>query len=70
MHKNNKHLEAYNLKLLTEVNPDLEGFIVQKNGKESIDFFNPKAIKALNTALLKVHYSIAFWDFIKPIKIN
>ncbi len=28
-----------------------------------MDFANPKAVKALNTALLKYHYNIDFWEF-------
>ena len=37
---------------------------VRKNkyGGESIDFFDPSAVKMLNTALLKCHYNIDYWD--------
>ena len=37
---------------------------VQKNeyGDESIDFFNPQAVRALNTSLLKHFYNIDFWE--------
>jgi len=63
MHKKNKHLSGYDLKALTRVNPDLIPFIVENHGKKSIDFFNPKAVKALNKALLKKHYNISFWEF-------
>jgi 23S rRNA (adenine1618-N6)-methyltransferase len=31
--------------------------------KRTIDFANPKAVKALNTALLKADYNIDFWEF-------
>jgi 23S rRNA (adenine1618-N6)-methyltransferase len=31
-------------------------------GDESIDFFDPVAVKSLNKALLKHHYKIDFWD--------
>ncbi len=30
---------------------------------QTIDFANPKAVKALNTALLKKDYGIGFWEF-------
>ncbi len=30
---------------------------------QTIDFANPKAVKALNTALLFAHYDIKFWEF-------
>lgn len=30
---------------------------------KTIDFANPKAVKALNTALLFKHYSIKYWEF-------
>lgn len=40
-------------------------FFVFENAHQTktIDFANPKAVKALNTALLFKHYNIKFWDF-------
>jgi 23S rRNA (adenine1618-N6)-methyltransferase len=34
-----------------------------KYGVNSVDFASPRAVRALNTALLKHYYGIAFWDF-------
>lgn len=63
MHPRNKHRERYDLKLLTKTNPSLAEFVlINKFGDESIDFFNPKAVKALNQSLLKHYYNIDFWD--------
>lgn len=36
---------------------------VNKYETKTIDFANPKGVKALNTALLKMHYNIDFWEF-------
>ncbi|MEG1607786.1 MAG: 23S rRNA (adenine(1618)-N(6))-methyltransferase RlmF [Mucinivorans sp.] len=33
-----------------------------KYGHLSVDFFNPAAVKALNTALIKSRYGLTFWD--------
>jgi 23S rRNA (adenine1618-N6)-methyltransferase len=64
LHKNNKHSKGYNFKVLVEDTPDLEAYVFKNNyGKYTIDFSNPKAVKCLNLALLKTHYSIRYWDF-------
>ena len=63
LHPRNKHRERYNFKLLCAAYPELTAFVaVNKYGDESIDFFNPDAVKALNKALLKQYYSISHWD--------
>ena len=36
---------------------------VNSYNTETIDFANPKAVKAINTALLFKYYNIQFWDF-------
>nr|WP_175473565.1 23S rRNA (adenine(1618)-N(6))-methyltransferase RlmF [Algibacter pectinivorans] len=64
MHPNNKHKSGYNLDVLCEAFPELTPFVfINKYDTKTIDFANPKAVKALNTALLFKHYNIAFWDF-------
>tara|TARA_R110002020_G_scaffold222413_2_gene431158 strand:- start:317818 stop:318711 length:894 start_codon:yes stop_codon:yes gene_type:complete len=64
LHKKNKHTDDYDFNQLSLVHTDLESFIfTNANNKKTIDFANPKAVKALNTALLKSHYDVAFWDF-------
>ncbi|WAC02305.1 RlmF-related methyltransferase [Lacinutrix neustonica] len=36
---------------------------LSKQGTDTIDFANSKAVKLLNTALLKADYGIHFWEF-------
>lgn len=44
--------------------PDLLPFVFEnKYQNKTINFANPKAVKALNTALLFKHYNIKFWQF-------
>ena len=60
----NKHKSGYDLEALCEVYPDLLPFVFEnKYQTKTIDFANPKAVKALNTGLLFKHYSITFWEF-------
>ncbi len=63
LHPRNKHRERYNFKKLTASCPELSEFVKLNDYKdESINFFNPKAVKMLNTALLKYFYNIENWD--------
>jgi 23S rRNA (adenine1618-N6)-methyltransferase len=63
LHSRNKHRERYNFKLLIESCPGLESFVrLNKYNDESIDFFDPDAVKMLNKALLKHFYGINDWD--------
>ena len=63
LHANNLHKKGYDLTLLQQNHPQLRQFVITKFEKETIDFSNPAAVKALNTALLKTHYNIKFWEF-------
>ena len=66
LHPRNKHRERYDFKLLCVAYPKLTAFVaINKYGDESIDFFNPDAVKALNKALLKQYYGISHWDIPK-----
>ncbi len=63
LHKRNKHVGTYDFDALTESLPGLSQFVaVNKYGTKTIDFFNPKAVKALNKALLINQYKIEYWD--------
>ncbi|WNH11793.1 23S rRNA (adenine(1618)-N(6))-methyltransferase RlmF [Thalassobellus suaedae] len=63
-HKRNKHKSGYDLDVLCEKYPDLLPFVFKnKYETKTIDFANPKAVKALNTALLFKYYDIKFWEF-------
>jgi len=64
MHPKNKHKTPYNLDSLSKEVPELKDYLlVTKNNNTSINFANPKAVKALNKALLIKHYNIKYWDF-------
>jgi 23S rRNA (adenine1618-N6)-methyltransferase len=63
LHPLNKHRERYDFDVLTKTCPELASFVKpNKFGDESIDFFNPEAVKMLNKSLLKQYYHIDFWD--------
>lgn len=62
-HPNNPHRDRYDFPSLIKASPKLVEFVsVNKFGDESIDFFNPRAVIALNKALLKKFYHIDFWE--------
>ena len=64
LHPENVHQNGYHFPELIEAYPTLKEFVfVNKYGTETINFADPKAVKALNTALLFKHYNIQFWDF-------
>jgi 23S rRNA (adenine1618-N6)-methyltransferase len=61
LHKRNRHNGQYDFSRLTEEYPPLKKFIVlNAYGTTSIDFFNPRAVKALNKALLISYYTGIF----------
>lgn len=64
MHKNNLHIQDYNFQKLCSEYPQLKEFVfTNKYEKKTINFAYPKAVKALNTALLKTYYNINYWSF-------
>ena len=66
LHPRNKHKNSYVFKDLIKSHPLLSPFVQNnKFGNESIDFSNPEAVLALNTALLKHFYNIQYWDIPK-----
>jgi 23S rRNA (adenine1618-N6)-methyltransferase len=63
LHKKNKHQNGYNFEELCKIYPALTEFVfINKFNTETIDFANPKAVKAINTALLFT-YGIHHWEF-------
>jgi 23S rRNA (adenine1618-N6)-methyltransferase len=63
LHPRNKHRARYDFPLLIQNCLELKSFVQKNNyGAESIDFFNPQAVKMLNKALLKVYYGVNNWD--------
>ena len=63
LHPRNKHRERYDFKQLIDSCPELAPFVkLNDYNDESIDFFNPTAVKMLNKALLKHFYKIDYWN--------
>jgi len=63
LHPRNKNRERYDFKQLIASCPELDQFVsLNKYDDESIDFFDPEAVKTLNNALLKQYYGINNWD--------
>lgn len=63
LHPRNPHRFRYDFPVLTETSPELKDFVqLSPRNEETIDFSNPQAVKALNRALLKHFYKLAFWD--------
>lgn len=63
LHPRNKHRSRYDFKTLIKVLPSLTTFVKQNQySDDSIDFFDPKAVKALNKALLIHDYKLEYWD--------
>ena len=66
LHPRSKHRERYDFKQLIATCPELTRYVsLNKFDDESIDFFDPEAVKMLNKALLKHFYGIDFWDIPK-----
>ena len=63
LHSRNKHRERYDFKALIKCVPELANYVsLNIYNDESIDFFNPEAVKTLNQALLKHAYHINHWN--------
>lgn len=63
LHPRNRHRERYNFKMLIDSCAELGPFVkVNVYDDESIDFFNPEAVKMLNKALLTHYYGIENWN--------
>jgi len=63
LHSRNRHRERYDFNQLIKSCSELAQFVkLNVYHDESIDFFDPEAVKMLNRALLKHYYDIDFWD--------
>jgi 23S rRNA (adenine1618-N6)-methyltransferase len=63
LHPRNRHRNRYDFKTLLGVSPELRNFVKPNiYGDDTIDFFDPEAVKALNRALLKSYYNLDYWD--------
>ncbi|MBK8051900.1 MAG: 23S rRNA (adenine(1618)-N(6))-methyltransferase RlmF [Saprospiraceae bacterium] len=63
LHHRNIHRERYDFDALKVSYPPLCPFITKNiYGDDSIEFANPKAVRALNTSLMMHYYGIQSWD--------
>ncbi|MFD2514019.1 23S rRNA (adenine(1618)-N(6))-methyltransferase RlmF [Pontibacter locisalis] len=63
LHLRNRHRDRYDFKQLIKSCPELRPFVkLNAYSNESIDFFDPQAVKMLNKALLVHFYGIKGWD--------
>jgi 23S rRNA (adenine1618-N6)-methyltransferase len=63
VHSQNPFKKDYDFKELTIHHPALKTYVfTNKHGNETINFADHKAVKALNTALLKAQYGISYWN--------
>lgn len=63
LHPRNRHRRGYDFARLAEACPELGPFLVTaRHGGLSIPFEDPRAVKALNRALLQAEYGVQGWD--------
>ena len=63
LHPRNKNNTRYNFDDLIKSCPELKPFVKPNKFNDlSVDFFNPKAVKALNKALLFHYYGLKSWN--------
>ncbi|MEG1564296.1 MAG: 23S rRNA (adenine(1618)-N(6))-methyltransferase RlmF [Bacteroides sp.] len=63
LHHRSKHNGQYDFPKLIADYPPLEKFVERNRyGTLTVDFFNPRAVKALNKALLISCYGITYWN--------
>lgn len=59
-----EHTNNYNFEVLIETYPKLQPFVFKNtHGNLTIDFSEAKAVRALNTAILKAEFGINYWQF-------
>lgn len=63
IHLRNRYKGSYDFKVLATLEPELASHVfVNEYGNETIDFFKPKAVLALNKALLHEFYEVSNWE--------
>jgi|LauGreDrversion4_1035100.scaffolds.fasta_scaffold119079_1 23S rRNA (adenine1618-N6)-methyltransferase len=63
LHSHNRHHGRYDFPRLVAVYSGLSRFVIpHPDGGDTVDFFDPAAVIALNRALLMADYGLAFWD--------
>jgi 23S rRNA (adenine1618-N6)-methyltransferase len=63
LHPRNRNVTGYDFPALVAAAPGLARYLTRSpGGSDTIDFANPAAVKALNRALLALHYGVKCWD--------
>ncbi len=63
LHPRSFHRNLYDFEVLVQAHPKLKGYLAKnKFGNRSIDFGQPEAVIALNTALLRNFYGVKYWE--------
>lgn len=63
LHPRNAHQGRYDFEDLQKAHPELAEYVKPNvHGTQSIDFADPAAVLALNTALLKAQYQVEWWS--------
>ncbi|OFY45009.1 MAG: 23S rRNA (adenine(1618)-N(6))-methyltransferase [Bacteroidetes bacterium GWF2_40_14] len=63
LHPKNRHQGRYDLKELIKSTPELEKYvIINSYNDQTVDFFDPAAVRMLNKAILKLYYDVNFWE--------
>ncbi len=64
LHPRNRNQDRYDLAAMQQTMPAIAEYIQSnKNGEDSINFSDPRAVKMLNRALLHHYYGIEYWDY-------
>ena len=62
LHPRNKHRDRYDYQILSTTLPELRSFVYKNDfGNDTINYFDPQAVKALTKALLLHFYNIKDW---------
>jgi len=63
VHPRSRHTGRYDFALLTKNSPELGSFASRNpSGEPTIDFSDPRAVLALNRALLVTYYGLSSWE--------
>lgn len=63
IHPRNKHKGRYDFDELIKSTPELEKYVkINTYNDQSVDFFDPAAVRMLNKAILKHFYDIDYWE--------
>ncbi|MFA5850872.1 MAG: RlmF-related methyltransferase, partial [Bacteroidales bacterium] len=63
LHPKNRHQGRYDLKELIKSTPELEKYVITNSyNDQTVDFFDPAAVRMLNKAILKLYYDVNFWE--------